>query len=380
MISSGKDMLRLTLVAGARPNFMKIAPLIRAFGARPEVFEWRLVHTGQHYDHDMNDVFFQELGIPAPDARLGCGGGTHATQTAAIIIAFEKELLANPADWVIVVGDVNSTLACSVVASKMGVSIAHVEAGLRSGDRRMPEEINRLVTDSLSDLYFVTEPSARENLLREGRPARAIHDVGHVMIDNLFHQLRQLHENRNGPWTHSTTRNLRDRLLASGTGYGVVTLHRPSNVDDKSALTGVLSALQTIAKTMPLVFPIHPRTRGRLEEFGIEPGPGLILTGPLPYMEFLDLWKDAALVMTDSGGLQEETSALGVRCLTLRDTTERPITLTDGTNSLAGTNPERIVALAGDLLSRPPSLRRPPMWDGKSAERIAAVLAAIASS
>jgi len=369
--------VRLTLVAGARPNFMKIAPLIRAFVTRPEVFEWRLVHTGQHYDHDMNDVFFEELAIPAPHARLGCGGGTHATQTAAIMVAFEKELLTNPADWVIVVGDVNSTLACSVVASKMAVRIAHVEAGLRSGDRRMPEEINRLVTDSLSDLYFVTEPSARENLLREGRPAQTIHDVGHVMIDTLFHQVRQLNENPDGPWVRSGTRALKDRLLASGAGYGVVTLHRPSNVDDMFALTGVLSALRAIAETLPLVFPVHPRTRERLDAFGIEPGPGLTLTGPLPYMEFLDLWKDASLVLTDSGGLQEETSALGVRCLTLRDTTERPITLTDGTNCLAGRDPKRIVTLARELLSRPPSSRRPPMWDGKSAERIAEVLATV---
>ena len=366
--------MRLTLVAGARPNFMKIAPLIRAFSARPDDFAWRLVHTGQHYDHDMNDVFFAELGIPAPHARLGCGGGSHAAQTAAIMVAFEQELLSHPADWLIVVGDVNSTLACSVVASKMNVRIAHVEAGLRSGDRAMPEEINRLVTDSISDLFFTTEPSARAHLLREGQDPKRIHDVGHVMIDNLFHQLRMLQALPESHWAGSDTRALKSRL---GVGrYGVVTLHRPSNVDDSSVLEGIVKALSSVAETLPLIFPVHPRTRARLDGSGLELGDNVHLTGPLAYMAFLDLWKDAALVLTDSGGLQEETSALGVRCLTLRNTTERPVTVTDGTNHLAGTDPQRIIADAAVLLAKPVSPRRPPLWDGRSAERIAAVLAA----
>lgn len=373
-----KGPLRLTLVAGARPNFMKVAPMVRAFAREPERFAWRLVHTGQHYDHDMNQVFFDELGIPPPDIRLGCGGGSHATQTAAIMVAFEKDLLAHPTDWVIVVGDVNSTLACSIVAAKMNVKVAHVEAGLRSGDRRMPEEINRMVTDSIADIFFVTEPSGRKHLLAEGHAPDRIHDVGHVMIDNLFHQLRLLQENPGSDWGQPQLRALKQALLAQGRGYGVVTLHRPSNVDDRTTLEGILDSLNRIARErMPLVFPVHPRTRERLEAFGLVPEVGgpLHLTGPLPYMPFLNLWRDAGLVLTDSGGLQEETTALGVRCLTLRESTERPVTLTDGTNRLVGVDPGRILAAVADILESPPTSRRPPLWDGRAAERIAAVLA-----
>ncbi len=377
--------MRLTLVAGARPNFMKIAPLIRALSARPETRDWRLVHTGQHYDRDMNDVFFAELGIPPPHAQLvsGAAGGTHAEQTAAIMVAFERDLMAHPADWVIVVGDVNSTLACSIVARKLGIRVAHVEAGLRSGDRRMPEEINRLVTDSISDLFFTTEPSARDHLLREGHPPERIHEVGHVMIDNLFFQLERLLADPDGPWVDADARRIKQavirRAAALGApGYGVVTLHRPANVDDPRALAGVLTAIERVAKRpLPLIFSIHPRTRNRMEQFGLSLDAAVDVhpLGPLPYMAFLDLWKDAALVLTDSGGLQEETTALGVRCLTLRDSTERPVTVTDGTNRIAGTDPDRIVSLAADSLAAAPSARRPPLWDGKSAERIAAVLA-----
>lgn len=369
--------LRLTLVAGARPNFMKVAPMVRVFSRQPERFKWRLVHTGQHYDHDMNQVFFDELGIPTPDARLGAGGGSHAVQTAAIMVAFEKELIEHPADWVVVVGDVNSTLACSVVAAKMGVKVAHVEAGLRSGDRRMPEEINRIVTDSISNLFFVTEPSGREHLLAEGHRPDRIHDVGHVMIDNLFHQHRALLEDPNGSWVQPELRDLKHRLQEQGRGYGVVTLHRPSNVDNRDTLAGILAALNRIAtERLPLVFPVHPRTRDRLQAFGLLPTSAvpLYLTGPLPYMPFLDLWKDASLVLTDSGGLQEETTALGVRCLTLRESTERPITITRGTNRLVGVDPAQILQAAEEILSQPPNPRRPDMWDGQAAERIATVL------
>lgn len=369
--------LRLTLVAGARPNFMKVAPLVRAFARQPDRFRWRLVHTGQHYDHEMNQVFFDELGIPAPDVRLGCGGGSHATQTAAIMVAFERELIENPTDWVIVVGDVNSTLACSIVATKMHVKVAHVEAGLRSGDRRMPEEINRLVTDSISDVFFVTEPSGRRNLLAEGHPAGMIHEVGHVMIDNLLYQLQALEEQPRSAWAVPEIEALMPELRNLPSGYGVVTLHRPSNVDDRVTLTAILHALQSVAREqLPLVFPVHPRTRERINAFGLAPEPGgpLHLCGPLPYMAFLDLWRSAALVLTDSGGLQEETTAIGVRCLTLRDTTERPVTVSEGSNRLVGLDPSRIPEMAREALARPASGRRPALWDGRSAERIAAIL------
>ena len=363
-------MIALTLVAGARPNFMKIAPLIRAIQARPGL-SYRLVHTGQHYDRDMNDVFFEELGIPPPHANLACGGGSHADQTARIMIAFEAEVLANRPDWVVVVGDVNSTLACSIVARKLGVRVAHIEAGLRSGDRSMPEEINRLVTDAISDLFFVTEPSGRDHLLREGQPPEKIHYVGHVMIDNLFFQIRQLAAQES---TKFDTDALKRRLLSSHGSYGVVTLHRPSNVDDPGILTGIATALRELSRSLPLIFPVHPRTRKQLDALNLDLGQNFHLTGPLAYMEFLNLWKDAALVLTDSGGIQEETTALGVRCLTIRENTERPITLTEGTNVLAGTAPERILQLARKSLSSSPSTRRPQFWDGQAAERIADVL------
>ena len=370
--------LRLTLVAGARPNFMKVAPMVRRFARQPDRFAWRLVHTGQHYDHDMNQVFFDELGIPAPDVRLGCGGGSHAAQTAAIMVAFERDLQMHPTDWVIVVGDVNSTLACSIVAAKMNVKVAHVEAGLRSGDRRMPEEINRMVTDSITDLFFVTEPSGRQHLLAEGHPAEKVHDVGHVMIDNLFHQLDVLRATPDNDWGQPQLKSLKQQLLREGRGYGVVTLHRPSNVDDRATLTGIIAALTRIAEErMPLVFPVHPRTRDRLRSFGLVPlaGGPLHLTGPQPYMAFLDLWRDAELVLTDSGGLQEETTALGVRCLTLRESTERPVTITDGTNRLVGVDPRQILLVADEILAAPPAARRPGLWDGHAADRIAEVLA-----
>jgi UDP-N-acetylglucosamine 2-epimerase (non-hydrolysing) len=317
----------------------------------------------------MSDVFFQELGIPAPTHHLGAGGGSHAEQTARIMVGFEKICLQERPGIVLVVGDVNSTLACSIVARKLGISVAHVEAGLRSGDLRMPEEINRIVTDSISDLFFVTEPSGVENLLREGKSERQIHFVGHVMIDNLFYQLGQLDTLDTSAFPTTQLKNGLDR-------YGVVTLHRPSNVDEPATLTRIIDALGAIAERLPLIFAVHPRTRANLQKFGIAIPRGFHLTGPLPYMEFLNLWRHSAMVLTDSGGIQEETTALGVPCITLRDNTERPITISQGTNVLVGTDPAAIRAAAAAVLEKKRVARatRPALWDGRASERIVRVL------
>jgi UDP-N-acetylglucosamine 2-epimerase (non-hydrolysing) len=361
------------LVAGARPNFMKVAPIIREFRKHEDVFDWRLVHTGQHYDHGMSDVFFEELGIPQPHFHMGAGGGSHAEQTARIMVAFEKYCEETNPDMVMVVGDVNSTLACSIVAKKMNIRVAHVEAGLRSGDMSMPEEINRIVTDSIADLFFVTEPSGVENLKREGHVEKGIHFVGHVMIDNLFYQSSRLDEGGTAEFaTTSLKKALRD--------YGVVTLHRPANVDDAEVLGGIIGALSKISQSLPLVFPVHPRTARKLEKFGIALPSTIHATPPLAYMEFLNLWRDARLVLTDSGGLQEETTALGVRCVTLRRNTERPVTVTEGTNVLAGTAPDAILRAAAAALEAPRAGAGagPKYWDGESAARIVACLCASA--
>ena len=302
--------IRLALVAGARPNFMKVAPLIRAL-RRTSGFRWRLIHTGQHYDREMSGVFFDELGIPQPNVSLECGGGTQAEQTAKTMVALERDLTAHPVDCVVVVGDVNSTVAAALAAKKLQLRLAHVEAGLRSGDRTMPEEINRLVTDSISDLFLVTEPSGIQALLREGHDPTSIRHVGNLMIDNLFHQLERLQAA--DPAQYQTT------ALKAGlerTGYGVVTLHRASNVDDRATLAGLIGALNEISRQLPLVFPVHPRTHARMQSFGLAAADAVRLTSPLSYMEFLNLWKDARVVLTDSGGLQEETTALGVKCVT----------------------------------------------------------------
>lgn len=356
------------LVAGARPNFMKIAPIIRSLDQAKERFDFKLIHTGQHYDREMSDVFFEELGIPQPDHHLDCGGGSHAEQTAKIMVAFERICMQQPPDCVLVVGDVNSTLACSIVAKKLHIPVAHVEAGLRSGDRAMPEEINRLVTDSISDWFFCTEPAGVENLLREGQPASVIFHVGHVMVDNLLYQKQQLEQQAPSAFATAEHKNRLDR-------YGVVTLHRPSNVDDAQVLAGIVCALNTIAKQLPLVFPIHPRTRDKLKALGVQPSERITLLGPQPYMEFLNLWKDAALVLTDSGGLQEETTALGVPCLTLRHNTERPITVEQGTNTLVGTDPTAITQAAQAVLQgHAKQGQRPALWDGQAAQRIVAQL------
>lgn len=360
------------LVAGARPNFMKIAPIVRALEAHGGL-AYKIIHTGQHYDREMNDVFFEELGIPAPDLFMGAGGGSHAQQTAKIMVGFEDLCVAERPTAVLVVGDVNSTLACSIVAKKLNIPVAHVEAGLRSGDLTMPEEINRLVTDSISDWYFVTEPSGVAHLKREGKAESAIHYVGHVMVDNVLYQAEKL---ATADTSGFETSAIKATHLANGGRYGVVTLHRPSNVDDAQMMTRIGGALKTIAAELPLIFPVHPRTRGNLEKFGIDLGPNITLIGPQAYMAFLNLWKDAAVVLTDSGGLQEETTALGVPCITIRENTERPVTVDEGTNVLVGTDPVRIVeevrkVLRGDGKQG----RRPHLWDGKAAVRIVDVLA-----
>ncbi len=361
----------LHLVAGARPNFMKIAPIVRALQARADLFDYKIVHTGQHYDREMSDVFFEELGIPKPDFHLEAGGGSHATQTAKIMTAYEAICEREPPDCVVVVGDVNSTLACSIVAKKLHIPVAHVEAGLRSGDLKMPEEINRLVTDAITDWFFVTEPAGRANLLREGKPEQRVHFVGHVMVDNLFYQRDRL---RAADRSGFESEALKERLGR----YGVVTMHRPSNVDHRETLAGIAGALRHISQKLPLVFPVHPRTRGNLEKFGLDLGPNVILTKPLSYMDFLNLWQDASLILTDSGGLQEETTALGIACVTLRENTERPVTVDEGTNTVVGVDPERIVMAAEAVLAgKGKAGRRPQFWDGRAAERIVETLARV---
>jgi UDP-N-acetylglucosamine 2-epimerase (non-hydrolysing) len=359
--------MKILHVVGARPNFMKIAPVMRAIQAAGFA-EQRLVHTGQHYDAAMSDVFFTDLGMPKPDIHLGVGSGSHAEQTARVMVAFEKVCLEERPDLVVVAGDVNSTLACAVVAAKALVPCAHVEAGLRSFDRTMPEEINRIVTDRLAELLLTPSADADENLRREGTPEDRIFRVGNVMIDSLLAHLPQ-----------ARAKGSPQRLGVQPGRYAVVTLHRPSNVDDPEVLGRLMGALAKLQRSLPVVFPVHPRTRKRLAEAGMAPElghlPGLILCEPLGYLEFLGLTSQSALVLTDSGGLQEETTALGIPCLTLRENTERPITITDGTNTLVGTDPERVLSEAEQAIAgRGKAGRIPPLWDGKASERIAAVL------
>lgn len=363
-------MRKIFLIAGARPNFMKIAPIARAFDSHPHRLIYKIIHTGQHYDQNMSDVFFDELGIRNPDYHLGAGGGSHSQQTAEIMVKFETICEKDRPDLVMVVGDVNSTLACSIVAKKMHIKVAHVEAGLRSFDLDMPEEINRMVTDAISDLFFVTEEQGMVNLRNEGKKEESIHFVGHVMIDNLYYQLSRLKSMDTSGFATAPYKQ-------TSPEYGVVTLHRPSNVDDRQTLQRIFKTLDKITRTLPLIFPIHPRTRKNMEAFGIQPPRAMTLTEPLSYMEFLNLWKDARLVLTDSGGLQEETTAMGIPCLTIRENTERPITVAEGTNELMGTSPEKILAAFDRIMNNNwKAGRKPKFWDGLASERIAEVLLA----
>ncbi len=355
------------LVAGARPNFMKIAPLYRAVCQQPRT-TCRIVHTGQHYDFEMSQSFFDDLELPRPDFFLEAGSGSHAEQTGRIMLAFEKVCEQERPDWVVVVGDVNSTLACSITAKKLCVQVAHVEAGLRSFDLRMPEEINRMVTDAISDLFFVTEPSGRDNLLREGKAPERIHLVGHVMIDNLLHQAAILETI--DPSVYSVA-----SVKPSDQDYAFLTLHRPSNVDHKETLEGILRALTSISLEMPILFPVHPRTRKQLDRFGLRLPEGVIPLPPLGFREALFLWKDARVVLTDSGGLQEETTALKIPCVTIRENTERPITCEIGSNRLAGNKEQDIVpAWRSCLAEDPAGYGIPPLWDGRTAGRIIEII------
>lgn len=360
-------MLKIVCVCGARPNFMKVAPILDVLRQRDDV-ETVLVHTGQHYDHGMSQQFFEELRIARPDFELGVGSGSHAAQTASVMARFEAVCFQQRPDWVVVVGDVNSTMACALVASKMGIKVAHVEAGLRSFDRSMPEEINRIVTDAVSEMLFATEPSAVSNLRREGVAEQRVHLVGNVMIDTLL-KSRPLAEQSTILSTFDVTPN----------AYAVLTLHRPSNVDDHEAFAAILDAIEVIAAEQPVVFPIHPRSRGKLATLNLEGRANamanLHVVEPLGYFDFLKLIGNASVVLTDSGGIQEELTILGVPCLTLRRNTERPVTISEGTNLLAGCSTESIVAAYRAIRDNPPLPgTMPALWDGHAAERIVAEL------
>ncbi len=374
-------------VVGARPNFMKIAPLIRAIEKHNQKsypkLRQILVHTGQHYDEKMSALFFDHLGLPRPDIDLGVGSASHAVQTAEIMKRFEKVLLEHRPDAIIVVGDVNSTIACALVAAKIEYTnhhrrkplIVHVEAGLRSFDRTMPEEINRLLTDQISDLLFITEESAKENLLREGITEEKIFFVGNVMIDTLLHHLEKAQQS-----------DILEKLGLKEKQYALLTLHRPSNVDRKETFLQILEALEEISREIPIIFPIHPRTQQRVKSFGLERFFSGFLGGrndsqirtiePLGYLDFLKLMSLARLVLTDSGGIQEETTVLGIPCITIRENTERPVTIKEGSNTLVGTNKGKIIAAAQAVLNGAFTKRKiPPLWDGRAAERIVPVLA-----
>lgn len=354
--------MHFTIVVGARPNFIKAAPVLRELGRMGLAV--RLVHTGQHYDREMSDVFFDGLQMPKPDVYLGVGSGSHAEQTAAVIVGLERELLSHRPDMLIVVGDVNSTMASALAAAKLGVPVAHVEAGLRSFDRSMPEEINRIVTDSVSELLLTSEESANRNLAREGHPPEHIRFVGNVMIDSLLANLDR-----------AAAMDVPGRLGLAHGGYAVLTLHRPSNVDDAGALAEILSAVAEISKELPVVFPAHPRTSKRLG--GCELPSGMRVLPPLGYLEFLSLMRGARLVFTDSGGIQEETTVLGIPCLTLRENTERPVTVELGTNTLVGRDRARILAASRAALDgKTKKGTIPPLWDGRTAQRIAEEIAA----
>jgi len=347
-------------IIGARPNFMKAAPVIaalRSIDATP-----MLVHTGQHYDAALSGVFFEQLGLPEPDRNLGVGSGSLASQTGALMIALEELYKAEKPAQVVVYGDINSTLAASIVASQLQIPIAHVEAGLRSFDRTMPEEINRVVTDALSSIHFTTSPEAADLLASEGASPDGVHFVGNPMIDTLIRFRDTL-----------DTKAVKARFVLPDS-YAVATLHRPSNVDQVAAARNIVEGLARVVNELPVVLPLHPRGRSTLVDQGLLEVPGLIVTDPIGYLEFMALMAGSAIVLTDSGGIQEETTVLGIPCLTLRDNTERPITVSMGTNTLVGNDPDRIFSAAKQFLAEPPVGRIPPLWDGRAGERIAAIL------
>ena len=364
-------MLKVINVVGARPNFMKVAPIVAAMKRRPETFHPLVVHTGQHYDAAMSDSFFRDLELPQPDTHLGVGSASHAAQTAAVMQRFEPVVLAEKPDWVLVVGDVNSTLACALVCVKLGIRVAHVEAGLRSRDRTMPEEINRVLTDQIADLLLTPSPDADANLKAEGIPPERIRFVGNVMIDSLLQNLER-----------ARTSHIRSELGVIDSDYAVLTLHRPSNVDHRDTFARILAALETITQTLPVIFPVHPRTRKTIASLGLSERVAamkkLRLIEPLGYLDFLSLYSSARLVLTDSGGIQEETTFLNIPCLTLRENTERPITVELGTNVIVGTDTARIVSAAAAALNgsaaalngSAKTARQPPLWDGHASERI----------
>lgn len=369
-------MLKILNIVGARPNFMKMAPILRAMNKHSEKIEHLLIHTGQHYDQKMSKSFFDDLGMPRPDIDLGVGSGSHAEQTARIMVEFEKVCLREKPALVIVVGDVNSTMACAITAKKLMIQVAHVEAGLRSRDMTMPEEINRLCTDVLCDYLFTTDHFAEENLRAEGVSGDKIHFVGNVMIDTLLAHAEQA----------SALNVYKNFGLIKG-HYATITIHRPSNVDDRATITGILEALRVIARDMPLLFPMHPRTKKMLQVFGLQeyvpsieeaggkPAKGLWSTEPMGYLDFLNLNMNAQFILTDSGGLQEESTVLGVPCITIRNNTERPITCEVGTNVVIGNNKEKIIENAQKVMNRE---RRkgsvPEKWDGHAAERIVEII------
>lgn len=353
-------MKKIHLIAAARPNFMKVAPLYHALAATTWAQPY-IVHTGQHYDPNMSDAFFRDLRMPTPHFHLDVGSGSHAEQTGGVMIAYEKVALGEKPDWIIVVGDVNSTVACAMVGAKLGIRVVHLEAGLRSGDRRMPEEINRLATDAICDVFWTPSPDADAHLYREGTDIQNIDFVGNIMIDSYELMRRDIDSD-----------STRESLNLTGSKYGVVTLHRPSNVDSEPALRQLVEQLVAVSSRLRLVFAVHPRTRKRLEDFGLisrlESASGITITAPLGYIQFMNLVTNASAVVTDSGGVQEETTYLGIPCLTLRENTERPITLTVGSNRLV--KPNELAAKLNEVVEGQwPTGRRPALWDGKTADR-----------
>lgn len=351
---------KLVVVAGARPNFMKVAPLLAALSPDKD-FSCVLVHTGQHYDYAMSGQFFQDLGLPSPDYHLEAGSGSHGQQTAEILKRIEPVLMSEMPAGMVVVGDVNSTIAGALAAKKLGIDVVHIEAGLRSFDRSMPEEINRLATDAISDLFLVTEESGRRNLLREGVPEKRVHMVGNLMIDSLRRHL-----------TRAMESDARQRLIPEAR-YGLVTLHRPANVDEEGQLGEILGALNQIARELPLYWPVHPRTRTKLTSSG-QLSENIHVLDPQGYLDFLSLQAQSAVVLTDSGGIQEETTVLGVPCLTIRENTERPVTVECGTNRLAGTSQASILEAWRQMSNEPKKGGIPPLWDGNAGERCRTVL------